>query len=48
MKLVLKGNFLQILLLKLAENFLKFQILIEIIIKIVDFYLKKEYYNLLH
>jgi len=48
MILVLKDNCLKILLLKLESNFLKFQISIEIIIKFVDFYLQKEYYNFLH
>jgi len=48
MILVLMGNCLQILLLKLTKNFLKFQISIEIIIKFVDFYLEKEYYNFLN
>jgi len=48
MILILKGNCLKILLLKLASNFLKFQITIEIIIKFVDFYLQKECYNFLH
>jgi len=48
MILELKENYLQILLLKLEKNFLKFQILLKIFIKFVDFYLQKEYYNFLH
>jgi len=42
MKFAIEGNFLKILLLKLAEHISKFQILIKIIIKFIDFYLQKE------